>query len=167
MYDLPRESWLRKQRMQESLTSLIGSYGYRFLETPLLEGTELFLRQSGGDLASRMYSFVDAGSNQVSLLRLINSADTSTVATVRAIDDAGRSGGTVRIPLPARTTRTLSAQELESGAAGVNGAFGDGKGKWRIDVESDRPITVMSLLSSPTGHLTNLSAASLRRTAGQ
>ena len=67
MYDLPRESWLRKQRMQESLTSLIGSYGYRFLETPLLEGTELFLRQSGGDLASRMYSFVDAGSNQVSL----------------------------------------------------------------------------------------------------
>ena len=108
-----------------------------------------------------------SNSNQVSLLRLINSADTSTVATVRAIDDAGRSGGTVRIPLPARTTRTLSAQELESGAAGVNGAFGDGKGKWRIDVESDRPITVMSLLSSPTGHLTNLSAASLRRTAGQ
>ncbi len=64
---MPRESWLRKQRMQDSLTSLIGSYGYRFLETPLLEGTELFLRQSGGDLASRMYSFVDAGSNQVSL----------------------------------------------------------------------------------------------------
>ena len=67
MYDLTRESWLRKQQMQDSLTSLIGSYGYRFLETPLLEGTELFLRQSGGDLASRMYSFVDAGSNQVSL----------------------------------------------------------------------------------------------------
>ncbi len=67
MYDLPRESWLRKQRLQDSLTSLIGSYGYQFLETPLLEGTELFLRQSGGDLASRMYSFVDAGSNQVSL----------------------------------------------------------------------------------------------------
>ena len=47
--------------------ALIGSYGYRFLETPLLEATELFLRQSGGDLASRMYSFTDAGSNQVSL----------------------------------------------------------------------------------------------------
>lgn len=67
MYDLPTESWLRKQQMQDSLTSLIASYGYRFLETPLLEGTELFLRQSGGDLASRMYSFVDTGSNQVSL----------------------------------------------------------------------------------------------------
>lgn len=67
MYDLPRESWLRKRALQDSITSLISSYGYRYLETPLLEGTELFLRQSGGDLASRMYSFVDAGSHQVSL----------------------------------------------------------------------------------------------------
>ena len=67
MFDLPGESWLRKRNLQDSLTSLIGSYGYRFLETPLLESTELFLRQSGGDLASRMYSFVDAGSHQVSL----------------------------------------------------------------------------------------------------
>ena len=67
MFDLPRESWMRKRALQDSLVSLIGSYGYRFLETPLLESTELFLRQSGGDLASRMYSFVDAGSHQVSL----------------------------------------------------------------------------------------------------
>ena len=67
MYDLPLESWLRKRTLQDRLTAVIGSYGYHYLETPLLEGTELFLRQSGGDLASRMYSFVDAGSNQVSL----------------------------------------------------------------------------------------------------
>ena len=67
MFDLPRDSWLRKSTLQDSLTSLISGYGYEFLETPLLEGTELFLRQSGGDLASRMYSFVDAGSHQVSL----------------------------------------------------------------------------------------------------
>lgn len=46
---------------------LIGSYGYRYLETPILESTELFLRKSGGELASRMYSFTDAGSNSVSL----------------------------------------------------------------------------------------------------
>ncbi len=67
MYDLPPESWLRKRNLQDSLTGLISGFGYRYLETPLLEGTELFLRQSGGDLASRMYSFVDAGSHQVSL----------------------------------------------------------------------------------------------------
>ena len=67
MYDLSREAWLRKRNLQDNLTSLIGGYGYRYLETPLLESTELFLRQSGGNLASRMYSFIDAGSNQVSL----------------------------------------------------------------------------------------------------
>ncbi len=67
MYDLRRESWQRKRALQDALTAVLDSYGYQFLETPLLEGTELFLRQSGGDLASRMYSFVDAGSNQVSL----------------------------------------------------------------------------------------------------
>lgn len=67
MYDLRWDSWRRKRTLQDALTSTLAGYGYDFLETPLLEGTELFLRQSGGDLASRMYSFVDAGSNQVSL----------------------------------------------------------------------------------------------------
>ena len=31
-----------------------------------------------------------------------------------------------------------------------------GVGKWRLIVTSNRSIEVMSLLSSPTGHLTNL-----------
>ena len=37
--------------------------------------------------------------------------------------------------------------------------IGDGQGKWELAVASDRPLMVMSLLSSPTGHLTNLSTA--------
>ena len=36
---------------------------------------------------------------------------------------------------------------------------GDGAGKWRLAVTSEQPVIVMSLLSSPTGHLTNLSTA--------
>ena len=46
---------------------LLGSYGYLCLETPILEPTELFLRKSGGELASRLYSFTDVASNSVSL----------------------------------------------------------------------------------------------------
>ncbi|MDD9961867.1 MAG: hypothetical protein OXU70_07210, partial [Gammaproteobacteria bacterium] len=42
--------------------------------------------------------------------------------------------------------------------AAVEGALGDGAGKWRLKVASDGPIHVMSLLRSPTGHLANLSA---------
>ena len=36
------------------------------------------------------------------------------------------------------------------------GALGDGEGKWQLFVESDESIQVMSLMSTPTGHLTNL-----------
>ena len=67
MQDLSQESWRHKRELQDRLLDFIGSYGYRCLETPILEPTELFLRKSGGELASRMYSFTDAGSNSVSL----------------------------------------------------------------------------------------------------
>ena len=67
MNDSSQDSWLRKRDLQERLVALMGSYGYHILETPVLESTELFLRKSGGELASRMYSFTDAGSNSVSL----------------------------------------------------------------------------------------------------
>ena len=37
------------------------------LDTPLLEQTELFVRKSGGELTTQLYSFVDPGGNRVSL----------------------------------------------------------------------------------------------------
>ena len=67
MQDLSHESWRHKRGLQDRLLDLIGRYGYYCLETPILEPTELFLRKSGGELASRMYSFTDPGSNSVSL----------------------------------------------------------------------------------------------------
>ena len=59
--------------------------------------------------------------------------------------------------------RTLTAEDLESGGTGIEGRLGDGTGKWRLDVQSDHPILAMNLLSSPTGHLTNLSSISTSR----
>ena len=52
---------------QDNLRGLFSLYGYRTLETPVLEPTELFLRKSGGELAARMYTFTDPGGNQVSI----------------------------------------------------------------------------------------------------
>ena len=73
----------------------------------------------------------------------------------------------MRLSVPARGARTVTARELESDEGRgealrdlvVVGALGDGTGKWRLVVTSDRPIQVMSLLANPTGHLTNLSTA--------
>ena len=48
----------------------------------------------------------------------------------------------------------------------LDGALGDGSGKWQLLVESDHPVMAMSLLKSPTGHLTNLSTAPVRGARG-
>ena len=64
---------------------------------------------------------------------------------------------------PAGGSVTLTAAELEAGVPYElfegywdRNPLGDGSGKWRFVVVSERPVLVMSLLSSPTGHLTNL-----------
>ena len=98
--------------------------------------------------------------NQVSLLRLINKGETTAQVTIQGIDGEGRrSSGSVQLAIPGETARTVSAEDIEAGADGFSGALGDGAGKWELAVESDQPIDVMSLLESPTGHLTNLSTA--------
>ena len=113
------------------------------------------------DGAYRVVTF-NPGSNphQVSSLRLINPGPQAAAVTITGVDDAGVSpGGAVVVSVAAGGSRTLPASELETGGAGVTGALGDGAGKWRLRVSSDQPIMVMSLLESPTGHLTNLSTA--------
>ena len=101
------------------------------------------------------------GSNrrQVSLLRVMNDSDAAAIVRVTGVDDAGMRSGEVRLTVPAREARTLEAADLEAGDAAFEGALGDGAGKWRLAVASDVPVSVMSLLRSPGGHLTNLSTA--------
>ena len=125
--------------------------------------------------------------NQVSLVRLINPGTDDAEVTITGIDDAGAAStggetGAVRLTLPAGAARTVSAAALEStGERGIDasdggvsdagdptsltGELGVGTGKWQLLVTSEQPIVVMSLLRSPTGHLTNLSTAPFRATA--
>ena len=67
MRDSSPAACLRKREAERRLADFIARFGYAPLEVPILEATELFLRKSGGDLAARMYSFTDPGSNAVSL----------------------------------------------------------------------------------------------------
>ena len=134
-----------------------------------------YIRTSDGFLTS-MHDFVsrtEAGqhrvaifnpgknANQVSRLRLVNPGAKRTEVRIEGIDDAGRSPGEVVVfTLDGGASRTVSAMELESGSGtGVSGGLGTGKGKWRLVVSSDEPIEVLNTLSTPTGHLTNLSTA--------
>ncbi len=105
------------------------------------------------------------GSNtqQASRLRLVNPTAEAAQISIRGIDDAGAPGGRVELALPAGQSRTYTAWDLESGGGDLQGALGDGAGKWQLEVASEQPIVAMSLLESPTGHLTNLSDAIFRR----
>ena len=105
--------------------------------------------------------------NQESLLRLINPEDEAAEVTIIGIDDRGAAGtSAVSLSVPGGSSRTVGAWDLESGAEGLEGSLGDGAGKWQLMIESDRPVVAMSLLRSPTGHLTNLSTAPVRGARG-
>ena len=67
MRDETPQELKRRTTVQDSLREHLSSHGYRAIDTPLLEPTELFLRKSGGELATRMYTFTDPGGNRVSL----------------------------------------------------------------------------------------------------
>ena len=96
---------------------------------------------------------------QASRLRLINPGRAPAEVAITGIDSRGTSPGDgVAVTIPAGASLTYTAAELESGrGAGLRGSLGDGTGEWRLIMESEQPLQAMSLVSSPTGHLTNLS----------
>ena len=106
-------------------------------------------------------AFFNPGSNagRMSLLRVVNPGEEAAAVTVTGIDARGVSpGSAVGFTVPAGAALSLNAAELEAGGEGLTGALGDGDGKWRLRVVSDRPLVVMSLLSHrATGDVTNLS----------
>ena len=105
--------------------------------------------------------FFNPGSNrsQVSLLRLINPGTDAARVVISGVDSKGDAGprGDVRLSLPGGDAVLLSAQQLEQGGAGLQGRLGDGAGKWQLHVDSDRPLRVMGLMQTRSGHLSNLS----------
>ena len=111
--------------------------------------------------------FFNPASNnrQVSRLRLINPSNAPATISISGLDDAGNPPpeGEVGLTLPSGAATAITAQQLEAGAAHLEGRFGDGKGKWRLFIEADQDIQAMSLIESPTGHISNLSAGTAVR----
>ena len=97
--------------------------------------------------------------DQASRLRLVNPNDIEAELTLTGRDDAGAepAGGEIRLTIPAGEARTVTAWQLENGDGDITGQFSDGDGKWQLTVSATVPVNAMSLLESPTGHLTNLS----------
>ena len=104
---------------------------------------------------------------RASRLRLINPGAMSAAVTIAGRDDGGAvaGGGDVTLTLPAGGARTLTARQLEAGGAGLTGRLGAATGGWRLAVTSDRPLEVVNIVASSTGHWNNLSTTAVRGAA--
>ena len=67
MRDPREEFWVALEDIKYAFAKLFSMRGYQFVETPLIEQTELFNRKGGGELISQMYSFLDPDGKAVSL----------------------------------------------------------------------------------------------------
>ena len=67
MEDVSPNTWSKFKASEDALRNLFRLYNYQPIESPLLEPTELFVRKSGGELATQMYTFTEPGGSQVSL----------------------------------------------------------------------------------------------------
>ena len=67
MKDESPEQLRVRGELQDSIVAQLTDQGYLSIDTPIVQPAELFLRKSGGELASRMYTFDDPGGNKVSL----------------------------------------------------------------------------------------------------
>ena len=102
-----------------------------------------------------------------SRLRLINPGDAAASVAIAGRDDSGTaaSGGEVTLTLAAGGARTLTAQQLEAGDPGIEGRLGAGTGRWRLTVSSDRPLAVVNVVASTSGHWNNLSTTAVAGSA--
>ena len=100
--------------------------------------------------------------DQSSLLRLTNNGTTAGSLTIFGLDDAGvgAPGGTLTLTIGPEETIELTSSDLENGnpGKGLTGALGNGTGNWRLQVVSSLDITAMSIIETPLGFPTNLSA---------
>lgn len=97
---------------------------------------------------------------QASRLRLINPGDAAAAVTIEGRDDSGTAAtGMVGLTLAAGVAQTLTAQQLEAGDTGLTGQLGTGLGKWRLSVTSDQRLHVVSVVSSTSGYMNNLSTS--------
>ena len=108
-----------------------------------------------------------SATNPIGMLRLVNRSTQEATVFINGTDDLGlRPGSAVQVSVPAASAVELTAAQLESGEEDAieSGELGDGTGHWRLRVNG--AVTVLSLVSSETGLLANLSGADKTRKLG-
>ena len=90
-------------------------------------------------------------------LRLLNAGGETVEVRLSGTDDAGAPGGEAELTLAPWASRTLTREALGEGEAGLRGALGAGTGSWRLILEADGEIDVLSLVRGAGGMLSDVS----------
>lgn len=103
-----------------------------------------------------------SNTNQVSVVRISNASKSASTLQLTGTDDKGNVKGPITFNVDAGETLALTALDIEDGNSqkGLNSGIGVGNGKWKLDITSTGPVTILSLLQDPNGYLTNLSTES-------
>ena len=90
-------------------------------------------------------------------LRLLNAGGEPVAVRLTGVDDAGVSGGGAELTLAPWSARTLTASALAEGGEGLTGTLGAGTGSWRVTLDTDGEIDVLSLVRGTGGMLSDVS----------
>jgi len=116
---------------------------------------------SAGGVNEVYFANPASNQNQQSFLRVSNTTASTGLVTLSGIDDAGNSapGGNITFTLGPMESKHFNNLDYENGnlAKDLNGALGDGQGKWHLSLNSSLALEVMSMIRTPDGFLTNLS----------
>ena len=135
------------------LETALDIHALAYLRTPDGFLTEMHSVVPQGEDERYHVLFFNPASNRTlaSRLRIVNPHPERVAFTIRAIDADGMQGlEPVRFAIPANAVRTFTSSQLES-------RFGDGEGKWRLYVSATKAVSVMNLMVTGSGHITNLS----------
>ena len=145
---------------------VVGPLAYARTSDGFLTSLHDLVRGSGGAQRRYRVPIFNPASNrdQRSQLRIVNPTPHAAAVSIAGIDDRGQPGpqGEVSFALPAGQSRTIDAEQLERGHGELTGRLGDGTGKWQLLIEADQPLSVLNLLLSANGNLTNLSSSPQR-----
>ena len=89
-------------------------------------------------------------------VRIINHSDQTGTVHITGIDDAGDEYGPVELSLNAQATVHFNSWDVEEGNPdkGIAGALGAGEGDWRLRLESELAVQVVSYIRTGDGFVT-------------
>lgn len=110
--------------------------------------------------ATRVVNFeTDSSETTESLLRINNRDSEEALVTVYGRARNGNISSDISFSLEPNGAKTITESELRNGATRINGRLGSSSSDWQLYVIADRRVSVMSLLRTSNGDLSNLSAA--------